>query len=199
MEATAGRTDFTTPFAIEPPRSTAALRDSLRKLHRETGELLDEMSDEEFVGKQGSHWSPAEHLRHLATAMRALSRGMAAPKAMLALRFGVTFKGSRTFEQVREAYRAALAAGGQAAGRFDPSARPLGLDPARERALVLRRWREATSDLDSKIAAWSEASLDRLRAKHPLLGPMTVRELLYFTLYHNAYHARRVHERRATS
>ena len=34
--------------------------------------------------------------------------------------------------------------------------------------------------LDAAIAGWKESALDRARLPHPLLGPITVREMLEF-------------------
>lgn len=184
-------------FEIEAPTSTEALRTELQKLHVEISSRMDELSTEEFLARQGEHWSPAEHIRHLVTAVRAVARGMTAPKLLLALRFGVTFKGSRSFEQVRDLYRAVLAAGGKASGRYDPAGRKIDMEPEDSRAFVMRRWAQVGDELDSAVESWGDRALDRLRAKHPLLSMMTIRELLYFTLYHNAHHARRVSERRA--
>ena len=182
-------------FALEPPRTTDELLSGLDSLHRETTAFLGELSTAEFLAPQGEHWSPAEHVRHLVTAVRAVAQGLAMPKLLLMLRFGVTFRGSRSFEEVRDLYGAALAAGGKAAGRYDPAARQIDMEPEDQRAFVMQRWQSAGDELDSAIRAWPEKSLDRYRAKHPLLGMMTVRELLYFTLYHNAHHARRIRER----
>ncbi len=169
----------------------------LRKLHARITSSLDDLTDEEFLAKQGEHWSPAEHIRHLVTAVRALARGMATPKVALALRFGISFRGSRSFEEIRDLYRAALAAGGKASGSYDPVSRRIDMEPEDLRAFVMQRWAKVGDELDAAIGSWRDGALDRHRAKHPLLGLMTIRELLYFTLYHNAHHARRISERRA--
>ncbi len=183
-------------FDIEPPRTTAALRESLAGLHVEVSGLVASMSLEEFHSRQGEHWSPAEHLRHLITAIGALTQGMSVPRPLLTLRFGLSRRGSGTFEEVRALYREALRAGGQASGRYDPTKGTPNPEPEALRELLMRQWVAAGGDLDRAIGAWPERSLDRQQAKHPLLGTMTVRELLYFTLYHNAHHARRIAERR---
>jgi hypothetical protein len=46
------------------------------------------------------------------------------------------------------------------------------------------------------LQGWSEQALDRLRLPHPGLGLLTVREMLLFTLYHNAHHVFGVAQRR---
>jgi len=35
---------------------------------------------------------------------------------------------------------------------------------------------------------WSELQMDRIRLPHPVLGKLSVREMLFFTLYHNQHH-----------
>jgi hypothetical protein len=35
---------------------------------------------------------------------------------------------------------------------------------------------------------WSEAELDAYRLPHPLLGRLSVREMMFFTLLHNRHH-----------
>jgi hypothetical protein len=46
---------------------------------------------------------------------------------------------------------------------------------------------------------WTEMDLDRCRLPHPLLGKITVREMLFFTLYHYEHHWAIVAERLGTS
>ena len=184
-------------FATDPPGSTEALSRGLAKLHQEIVAALAELSTEEFHAPQGGHWSPADHIRHLVTANSALAQGMSAPKLLLALRFGISRRGSRSFAEICRLYQAALEAGGRASGRYDPSRRAIDMEPEQLRSLIMERWSTAGRELERRLASWSERALDRHQAKHPLLGVMTVRELLYFTLYHNAHHARRIVERRA--
>ncbi len=64
------------------------------------------------------------------------------------------------------------------------------------RRQVLGSWREAVSGLAAKVPGWSEHALDLYRLPHPLLGKLTVREMLLFTVYHNAHHLEQVASRR---
>jgi hypothetical protein len=47
--------------------------------------------------------------------------------------------------------------------------------------------REVTT-LNKRLKKYSEASLDELILPHPLLGKLTLREMLYFTIYHAGHH-----------
>jgi hypothetical protein len=39
-----------------------------------------------------------------------------------------------------------------------------------------------------KIGQWSEKNLDAYLLPHPLLGKITVREMLFFTTFHTDHH-----------
>lgn len=183
-------------FDIATPATRAEIRAGMVALGDEIAAYAEGIPVAEFLAPQGEHWSPDRHLRHLVKSVGAVATGMRAPRILLRLRFGRPKRPSRSFEEVVGVYRAALEAGGQARGRYVPSDVPAEADPAEWRDGVLARWRRASEALSGAIERWSDEALDRYQAPHPLLGDMTVRELLFFTLYHNAHHARRIAERR---
>jgi len=39
-----------------------------------------------------------------------------------------------------------------------------------------------------KIKNYNEANLDKYIIPHPLLGKLTLREMLFFTIHHNEHH-----------
>jgi hypothetical protein len=47
------------------------------------------------------------------------------------------------------------------------------------------------------MTRWPERALDRHLLPHPLMGLLTIREMLAFTVYHTAHHLRRVADRAA--
>jgi DinB family protein len=180
-----------TLFDTGEPHSQADLVAALRRLHEESEQYLAALPAAVFVAPQGEKWSPADHVRHLAKSTFPLARALGLPRPLLFLRFGVSRRGSRAFPELREVYLAGLAAGGKA-GRYAPSPRPIPADTEAWRTQVLGTWRQAHEALLAQAARWPERSLDRYRLPHPLLGPLTIREMLFFTLYHNAHHLRLV-------
>jgi hypothetical protein len=62
----------------------------------------------------------------------------------------------------------------------------------------MESWREVANSLCEATVPWGEGSLDRCRLPHPLLGKLTVREMLFFTLYHNLHHVQNVARRKGT-
>lgn len=174
-------------FVTGTPSSGAEIMAELRRLHEECDVYLSSLPEGAFAQPQGEKWSPAENVRHLTKSVRPLARALGLPRFILWLRFGRASAASRSFDAVRETYRARLAAGATA-GRFAPSPQPPPADAAAYRETVLASFRAANADLLSRIAGWDEAALDRYRLPHPALGQLTVREMLFFTLFHTAHH-----------
>ena len=130
---------------------------------------------------------PATTSRHLAKSNFPVARALAQPKLVLLVLFGPQRRPSQSFTGMRETYQARLRQGADA-GRFAPSAQPQPSDPNAWRREVLDRWRKSVDLLGKQTAGWNDRQLDRYRIPHPLLGKLSVREMLFFTLYHNAHH-----------
>jgi DinB superfamily len=178
-------------FDTGEPSTLDDLNTDLRRLQAESEEFLATLSTQDFLAPQGEKWSPAEHVRHLSKATFPLVRALGLPRPLLLVLFGLRRGGSRGFAELREVYQSRLAAGGTA-GRFAPSPRPAPADPEAERTRILEAWHQAHVALLSQMMRWPEPALDRYRLPHPLLGKLSVREMLFFTLYHNAHHLRLV-------
>lgn len=183
-------------FEIDPPTDKASIVAALERLDGEIADFFEALSVEELMAPQGEAWSPCGHLVHLNKSVSAVTGALRLPRLLLALRFGRLREGSADFEGVRRRYLEALDRGVQA-GRFGPSDRPDTLSAEARRGRTLGRWRRAGGELRGAVRRWTEEDLDRYQLPHPAMGKMTVREVLFFTVYHNAHHARRVHERRA--
>jgi hypothetical protein len=101
--------------------------------------------------------------------------------------FGQGSAASTPYLELEERYRAVLAGGGKA-GRFAPSPHRA---PANLRAWqqsLVSEYQSAVAALASALEHWTERDLDHCRLPHPLLGKLTVREMLFFTLCHYEHH-----------
>ena len=174
-------------FETGSPSTEAEVRAAAQALHGEILRFLASIPTETFFARQGESWSPAWHVRHLAKANFPVGRALRLPKWVLRLIFGKAPELSRTFDKLREDYRARLAAGGQA-GRFAPSDQEMPADLEAWRQEIVARYETSVNEWIAGSQSWSERDIDRVRLPHPLLGKLTVREMLFFTLYHNAHH-----------
>lgn len=184
---------------LVPPPVTAYRRNEiangLRRVCTNSELYWNAMPEEEFVAPLGASWSPADHVRHLTKSVRAVSQGMRTPRFVLRVLFGQPRGISRPYDQLVATYHARLQAGGQA-GRFTPVPRAVPGDPAAYRRELLDRHRAEVLALARRVVLWSRRHVDGVHLPHPLLGRLTVREMLLFTLYHNQHHVLVVARRR---
>ncbi len=189
---------MTAPAHFDPgtPYSGAEVVAAMRALGDDAARYLAAMPAAEFATPQGDRWSPADHVRHLAKSEFAIAKGLRVPRLMLRLTFGSPKGPSRRFLSLREDYRLALEAGGQA-GSFAPEARALPSDLEGYQDEVIARWLKAHAEVMAGAKRWDENMLDRYAIKHPLLGKLTVREMLMFAHYHDSHHLNLLARRRA--
>ena len=163
----------------------ALLRDNHAAFLAEIGSLPDESLCFAPDGK----WSAIRQLDHIVRAVKPVNLAFSLPKFVLQWRFGVANRSSRTYEELVEKYKRKLQEGGRASGVFVPQ------DSAslRKKELI-KKLSELVASLARKTTSSTEESLDRFILPHPLLGKLTLREMLYFTAYHVEHHHRLVNE-----
>jgi hypothetical protein len=131
-------------------------------------------------------WSVAEQLIHLNVATQAVGTGLGLPK--IALRaFGSSRNGSRTYDELVALYQEKLKAIPPTTG-FEPERR------GKSWAEIRDKWKSLDALLTKNLAKWDEKTLDKRQLPHPLMGKITVREMLYFTHYHILHHGAKIDE-----
>jgi hypothetical protein len=90
---------------------------------------------------------------------------------------------SRTYNELVKKYQGKLHQGGKAPKRFAP-------EKARwdQKQQLMEDLKREVTTLNKRLKKYSEASLDELILPHPLLGKLTLRAMLYFTIYHAGHH-----------
>ena len=165
-----------------PPHTRDDLLAALTSLEAESVAYWNSFDDATFFAKIGEAWSPAENVRHLVKSIRPVVKALDTAKIILRLTFGRARRESMTYEALRARYQEGLDAGGQA-GRFAPSSRA-----ESDREAIMGNFTRVNRELREAIARWPEKKLDVLQLPHPLLGKLTVREMLFFTHYHQRHH-----------
>ena len=151
---------------------------------------VSDASEVDFEASPNGKWSAGQHLDHLIRSVKPLNQAFPLPKFLLGMLFGKTNRPSKSYEDLVQKYQDKLGAGGAATGRFVPS--PISFS---QKNKLLQEYENQGKKLERNLKKWSEADLDTYIAPHPLLGKITIRELLYFTIYHTEHHLRILNER----
>lgn len=141
------------------------------------------LNKEQFESTPNGKWSAGQNLDHLIRAIKPLQLAYRLPKLALLILFGKTNRPSRTYDELVTKYKTKLAAGGKASGPFIPPV--IGFEKKEE---LIRKYATHKQKLITKIEKQSERDLDSYILPHPLLGKVTLREMLYFTIHHNEHH-----------
>lgn len=158
----------------------------LHQQNQAISNLLIEVKDLDqalFWGKPAPEiWSVAENVQHLIQSVKPLNRLFEVPREAL-LSFGKPENRSRSYDELVHTYHVQLQKGLRTSGIFVPQI-PEGLTQTE----LLEKFENTHTKFIEIISTWTEPDFDAYQIPHPALGNLTVREMLYFTLYHTQHH-----------
>lgn len=164
------------------------LLSKLKDSNQRASNWFTEFPVEKFFQREGEVWSASDNVDHLIKSHKPIAKALKLPKFTLQAMFGSADQPSRSYEAICQIYKDTIAAGGVASGRFLPDQQTPD-KPELAKAELLNQFSKASTDLVSVVEKWDENDLDSYLLPHPLIGKLTIREMLYFTIYHNLRHA----------
>ncbi len=162
----------------------SSLQDSERRIQ----EWFYNLPADHFFTRQAEAWSPSDNVDHMIKAIKPITKALKLPKVALQTLFGKPVDPSRTYQEICTIYGDEIAKGAKAGGSFLPQQQ----DPdnrEEKKAELLQRLSQELGKLISAIEKWGENELDEVQLPHPIIGKITLREMLFFTIHHNLRHA----------
>ncbi len=160
-----------------------SLINKLSESHDSFLSFLEKLSEDEFLFSKHNKWTAAQQLEHIYLSVKIVRQVLMLPPFLIKLIWGKSNKKSRTFDELVKKYQLKLENGGRATSGFVPKV------VTHQQALsLLKSLKKEVISLNKKIDKFSEEELDSLVLPHPLLGKLSIRETLYFTIYHVAHH-----------
>lgn len=164
------------------------INEELSKHHQEFDALIDRLPLEVFEDNSADKWSAGQLQQHIILSLKPIVLAMRLPKFLLRYQFGLTNRPPRSYEELVVRYLKAL--DGRAAvapKRFTPE--QIGRE-AKQRQTI--QFNKLINRLMQLVNKWSEDDLDLYVIPHPLMGKLTFREILYFTIYHVQHHKKQM-------
>lgn len=161
----------------------AQIKDKLWINHTAFYTFILSLTDNDFLFSPQYKWTAGQQLDHIHRSVSPLVTGLSLPKLILKMIFGKSNRPSKEYDAVIKKYHLKIEAGGKASGRFIPPE----INPGQKYHLK-NKLISALKKLNSRIDKFTEEELDEFILPHPLLGKITIREMLYFTIYHVEHH-----------
>lgn len=159
------------------------IADKLIENHQKFADYVSSLSEKDFMFSVEEKWTAGQQLDHILRGVSPVKMALALPNFVPKFLFGKANRESSDYENLVKKYQSKLAAGGKASGRFIPA------EISFEKREVLRnKLLKAVEGLCKNIERFSEIQLDEFILPHPLIGKLTLREMLYFTIYHVEHH-----------
>lgn len=160
----------------------STLTQTLLTNHQEFQHYLASLSEAQLATSKNNKWNAVQQLEHICLSVKPVRLAFTVPKFVLRWWFGKANRASRTYEVLISKYHTKLQAGGRATGRFIPTS------DVKNYQKLNHSLTNEVAKLASKLNRFSEAELDLYILPHPLLGKLTLREMIYFTCYHVTHH-----------
>lgn len=159
------------------------ITESLIQKHHLFSERIHALTNAEFISAKPEKWSSGQQLDHIIKSVGVLTSAYSIPKGAPNFVFGTTDRPSISYEELVENYRNVLKNGGKASERFLPDAIEIN-----QKEILIEKLNKLIERLNSHVGNYSEAELDTFTVPHPIMGALTLREILYFTIYHVHHH-----------
>ncbi|WP_341221234.1 DinB family protein [Polaribacter atrinae] len=162
-----------------------AIADLLEEKHRELFEWLKkEPIDNWEKGPEGK-WTVGQQILHLVNSLQMLNNALSYPRFFLKYKFGLCNREPRDYKTIVNKYQQKLVDHKDKAKKYNQKLKkPLQKD--RER--LLTKLQIQSKKLQYKIKKISDINLDSLVIPHPLMGKMTIREIIMWTAHHTEHH-----------
>ncbi len=151
--------------------------------HQIFTDFVSSLSEPDFLFSYNEKWTAGQQIDHIVRGVSPVKMALTLPKFVPNLLFGKAKQNSIDYDSLVAKYQGKLAGGSKASGRFIPP------EISFEKCGRLKnKLLKTVKNLTYKIDKFSEEQLDEYLLPHPILGKLTIREMLYFTIYHVEHH-----------
>jgi len=145
--------------------------------------FVNQQSQESFTKSINEKWSVGQNLEHLIRSLSPVNQALLLPSFVLRIAFGKPNRKPRSYQELIERYHQKLSAGGTAPGAFIPE-----IVSWEQKEKKVTDFKIQKNWMIKRLGSWNEKQLDQYLLPHPLLGKITIREMLFFSAYHIQHH-----------
>jgi hypothetical protein len=155
----------------------------LQENHSLFVKFLKSLNEKDFEFGPSEKWNTSQQLGHIILSLQPLNKALLLPKFLLGWVFGKANRESKNYDELVNKYSNKLQTANAAPARFAPKKISF-----QEREFFIQKLEREVDRLINISKKFSETDLDKYILPHPLLGKITLREMMYFTMHHVRHH-----------
>lgn len=160
------------------------LKKQLEERYASFVSYINALSEADFLFSfNNEKWTAGQQLEHIYKSVKPVTLAFGLPHWLMRLIFGKANRTSRSYEGLVSKYQKKLAEGGKSTKQFLPARVAFS-----QKQALINQLQKTVARLITLTDHLSEADLDTLLLPHPLLGKLTFREMLLFSIYHVQHH-----------
>ena len=159
------------------------LKQQLVNGHKAYAGYVLALSEPDFNYALPEKWNAGEHLQHILISVSKLNKAICNPKYILPIEAMQPIRALMDYNTLVGVYLDRIKQGAKANLPFVPEKVTI-----EQRDQLVNDVQATVADLCTKFDMYDEKQLDTLTIPHPLLGVLTLREMIYFTIEHAAHH-----------
>lgn len=157
----------------------------LETKHQELFTWLENHPDEKWLMGPEGKWTAGQHVLHLVNSIKLLNKALSYPNFLLKYKFGVSNRESRSYIEVAKRYDQRLLENQERAKAFNKDLeKPL----LKEKKHLKNTLQIQNKKLQYKTNKLKGKHLETLLLPHPLMGKMTLKEIIMWTAHHTEHH-----------
>jgi hypothetical protein len=165
--------------------NTNQITKELKESHLKFIKYIDKLSKEDYNFSYQNKWNANQHFDHIYKSVAITAKAFGYPKWLLKYKFGKANRPSRTKEELEKRYNERLL---ETKGKPTPSRfHPINID-FKDKEKAFKKLISQVDKLNKCALKISDKNLEICIIPHPLLGKLTLTEMLYFTNYHVKHH-----------
>lgn len=157
----------------------------LEEKHKDLFNWLENQPKENWDLGPQKKWTTGQHIQHLVNSLQLLNNALSYPRFLLKYKFGTCNRQPRDYNTIVKKYQSKLSENKERAKTFNQNLKKPTL---LERERLLTKYQIQQKKLQFKTQKISDKNLDLLVIPHPLMGKMTIREIIMWTAHHTEHH-----------
>ncbi|MGJ8744582.1 DinB family protein [Polaribacter sp.] len=164
-----------------------AIAELLEEKHQQLFSWLTNQSDDIWELGPDGKWTTGQQIQHLVNSLQMLNNALSYPRFFLKYKFGTCNRETRNYETIVKKYQEKLIENKDKVSEFNQK---LYKPTIKEKARLLTKLQIQSKKLQYKTLKVSDINLDTLVIPHPLMGKMTIREIIMWTAHHTEHHTK---------